>query len=294
MFAYRKDIRIYIKNRKIHYREDSSNKEIKYLRNNIRKKLIPLLNKIHPGSDTVINETIEKIGETEKIYREVIESRKNEIMKMENNRITLSIAEILTLDPLPTYLYEFLVPYGFNFTVVKEIIQVLEKIPGKTFYSSSHKLIKDRKILIILPLPKTDKESEEKEITIKEHILSVSNPVHLEFREILKDEKFLIDPSSNSANLDAHKIIYPLVLRKWQHGDFFYPFGRDQKKKISDFFIDEKIPIPDKENAWLLCSADKVIWIVGHRIDNRFRITQKTSNVLLIHWKKENKPAVIL
>ena len=287
MFAYRKDIKEYIRKHKIPYREDSSNKETKYLRNDIRKKLIPMLNKIHPGSDKIINETIERIGETEKIYREVIEYQKNHIMKMENNRITLSIPEILKLDPLPSYLYEFLAPYGFNFTVVKEIIQVLDKIPGKTFFSPSYKLTKDRKILIIVPLQKGEKETCENEFLIKENVSSVSRPIHLEFREILKDDMFRIDLSSDAANLDADKISYPLVLRKWQYGDFFYPFGRNQKKKVSNFFIDEKIPVPDKEKTWLLCSGGKIIWIVGHRIDNRFRITKKTRKVLLIVWKRK-------
>jgi len=293
MFAYRKDIKEYIRKHKIHYREDSSNKETKYLRNAIRKKLIPVLNKIHPGFDKIINETIERIGETEKIYREVIESQKKRIMKMENDRIILPIAEILKLDPLPSYLYEFLAPYGFNLTVVKEIIRVLDKFPGKSFSSSSYKLIKDRKNLLIEPLPLSDKESNEKEIRIQGTVSSIPKPIHLVFRELSKDDKFRIDPSSNAANLDAHKINYPLVLRKWQHGDFFYPFGRNQKKKVSDFFIDEKIPIPDKEKTWLLCSGGKIVWIVGHRIDNRFRITQKTRKVLLILWKKENKPAAV-
>lgn len=293
MFAYRKDIKEYIKKHKIPYREDSSNKETKYLRNNIRKKLIPLFKKIHPGFDKIINETIERIGETEKIYREVIEFQKKRIMKMENDRIILPIAEILKLDPLPSYLYEFLTPYGFNFTVVKEIIQVLDKIPGKSFSSSSHKLIKDRENLLIEPLPLADKETNEKESSIQGNVSSISKPIHLTFRKISKDDKFRIDPSSNAANLDGHKIIYPLVLRKWQHGDVFYPFGRNQKKKVSDFFIDEKIPILDKEKTWLLCSGGKIIWIVGHRIDNRFRITQRTRKVLLILWKKENKPAPV-
>lgn len=288
MFTYRFDIKKFIEKHKIPYREDSSNRETKYIRNNIRKKLIPLLNKIHPGFDKIINETIERIGETEKIYREVIESQKKRMIKTENGRIILPVSEILKLNPLPAYLYEFLTPYGFNFTVVKEIIQVLDKTPGKSFISSSHILIKDRENLMIEPLSLANDESCTKEIRIQRNVGSIMKPIHLTFLEISRNSAFHIDPSAKAANLDADKINYPLVLRKWQRGDFFYPFGRNQKKKVSDFFIDEKITLLDKEKTWLLCSGGRIIWVVGHRIDNRFRVGQKTRNVLLILWKIEN------
>ena len=293
MFTYRRDIKEYVKKHKIRYREDSSNKETKYLRNNIRKKLIPLLNNIHPGFDKIINDTVERLAETEKIYREVIDSQKDRIIRKENTRTIIPIKELLELDPLPSYLYEFLLQFGFNFAVVKEIIRVLDKIPGKTFSSSSHILIKDRENLLIDPIPPEKKGKSEKEIIIKEKVSSISKPVHMEFRMISNDDKFKLDTSVTSANLDAKKIIYPLTLRKWKHGDFFYPFGRNQKKKVSNFFIDEKIPVLDKDKIWLLCSGDKIIWIVGYRIDNRFRITQKTRNILTIRWRKENKPPAI-
>jgi tRNA(Ile)-lysidine synthase len=290
LFAYRKEIREYLDMKNLSYREDSSNKETKYLRNAIRKNLIPLLNKIHPGFDKVIIETMERISETEKIYREVIEYQKNIIVKKEDDRVNLLIPELLKLDPLPTYLYEFLAPYGFNFTVVKEIVRVLDKNPGKRFLSPSHTLIKDRDNLILVPVRKDNTEPFEGGIMIKKNVTLLSKPIHLEFKEIPKDDQFRIDLSPQAANLDAHKVRYPLILRKWHPGDSFYPFGKGRKKKISDFYIDEKIPLPDKDNTWILCSGGKIVWIVGHRIDNRFRITQKTSKVLSIHWKKEIKP----
>jgi tRNA(Ile)-lysidine synthase len=293
MFTCRKDIKSFVKTQKIPFREDSSNTELKYLRNKIRRELIPQFVKIHPGFDKIINETIERIGETEKIYREVIELQRKRILKMENDRIIIAINEILNLDPLPSYLYEFLAPYGFNFTVVKEIIQALDKIPGKTFFSSSHKLIKDRKNLFIEPISTIANKSKDREIRIRKNVSSILKPIHLVFKVIPKDEQFRINPSPDTANLDAEKIIFPLILRKWQHGDFFYPFGKNQRKKVSDYFIDEKIPVPDKEKIWLLCSGGKIAWIIGHRIDNRFRITQKTRNVLIILLKKENKPVTI-
>jgi tRNA(Ile)-lysidine synthase len=294
MFAYRENIKEYIKTQKIAYREDSSNTETKYLRNKIRLELIPLLNSIQPDFNTMITETIERIGETEKIYRESIDLQKKRILKAENDHVVVSIDDLRKLDPLPSYLYEFLSPYGFNFDVIKEIIQVLDKSPGKKFFSSSHRLTKDRKNLIIEPLPPTSKSATGKEITISEGQSTLSKPVHLNFRKTEKDTTFRVDPSPNAANLDADKIVYPLVLRKWKHGDFFYPYGLNRKKKVSDFFIDQKVAVPDKEKTWLLCSGEKIIWILGYRIDNRFRITQKTRHVLLIRWKKENKAGPLM
>ena len=103
---------------------------------------------------------------------------------------------------------------------------------------------------------------------------------------MLKDHDFQVDVSPRVANFDLHKITFPLTLRKWQPGDVFHPFGRDHKKKLSDFFTDSKLSIDDKENIWILCSGGKIAWIVGHRIDNRFRITPKTKQVIQIKWVK--------
>jgi len=127
---------------------------------------------------------------------------------------------------------------------------------------------------------------EKTEFQILENNTRLRKPLKLTLKKLLKDHDFQIDVSPQVANLDLHKITFPLTLRKWQCGDAFYPYGRDHKKKLSDFFTDNKFSIDVKENTWLLCSGEKIVWIVGHRIDNRFRITPKTKEVLQIRWMK--------
>jgi tRNA(Ile)-lysidine synthase len=148
-------------------------------------------------------------------------------------------------------------------------------------------LIKDRSDLIITPF-KAGKNSIHEEISflIEKETSHIKYPIDLVFRVIHKDRNYQIDFSPETANLDLHKITFPLTLRKWRRGDNFHPFGRSGKKKLSDFFTDNKFSLADKERTWLLCSGDKILWIVGHRIDNRFRITPKTKEVLQVISQK--------
>ncbi len=287
MFATRKEIITFVKASKLNFREDSSNKEIKYLRNHIRRKAIPLLNKIQPGFDRIINETIERIAGTEQVYRQVIETRRKEIITEAGSRSIIPIGALRDLSPLGTYLYEFLAPFGFNYAVVEEIIRSLKTIPGKTFYSPTHILVRDRDQLLIEPLPEKGQEGQDKNnFLIHKDQDSISHPVHLVFRIQKNDSQLHINESKSFASLDASKLTYPLVLRKWEPGDVFFPFGKKIRKKLSDFFIDEKISLLDKKRTWLLCSENKIVWVVGHRIDNRFRVTSKTAEVLVVEWKK--------
>jgi tRNA(Ile)-lysidine synthase len=281
MFATREEITAWAKENKLRYRDDSSNADTKYLRNRIRKKIIPAFNSIHPGFDRIISETIERMAETEKIYREAVESRRKEIVTRSGGRVIIPIDAIRKLEPVATWLHEFLAPYGFNFTVVKEVIRSLTGSPGKKFTSPTHILIRDRNNLIIGQLKE---RKPEKHISIPESRSRITSPIPLSFQKIPKDGAFRINYSQRVANLDADKIEWPLMLRKWEQGDYFHPFGRNIRKKLSDFFIDRKLSLLDKENTWLLCSDDRIVWVVGHRIDNRFRITQRTREVLRIEW----------
>jgi tRNA(Ile)-lysidine synthase len=287
LYSSRKEIEIFVNKNKLKYREDSSNIEIKYLRNKIRHELIPILNEMNPDFNRILTENIYRIRETEKIFRESVEKTRKKVRTKEGENDYLAIKELLKLDPLSTYLYEILSPYGFNFTVVLDIVNSLEEEPGKQFFSATHRLIKDREYLIVSALAKNEtREQPTDQFLITEKMMWIKKPIHLEFRKFIKDQAFKIDYEQASANLDGDKLVFPLILRKWKRGDLFYPFGRNHRKKLSDFFTDNKFSLADKENAWLLSSGDKIVWIVGHRIDNRFRISPKTNQVLQIRWMK--------
>jgi tRNA(Ile)-lysidine synthase len=287
LFASRKEIEEFVKKNDLAYREDTSNQEIKYLRNKIRHELLPVLAEINPGFRNILTENIYRVREAESIFRDTVNQARSTFVRKKKERLLISISQIKELTPNKTYLFEFLSPFGFNYPVIKDISEALNEEAGKQFYSPTHRLIKDRNDLIITPLPADKKNPVEKNVfQIPENHSRVKVPLKLTLKKLLKDKNFQVDLSPHIANLDLHKITFPLTLRKWQHGDAFHPFGRDYKKKLSDFFTDNKFSIDDKENTWILCSGGKIIWIVGHRIDNRFRITPKTKQVLQIKWLK--------
>ena len=285
LFAYRKDIDDFINFHHLAYKEDSSNLETKYLRNRIRLEVLPVLRDINPDFHRILTENIGRVADAEKIFEEAIRKKMRKMISRDNDHIIIPIRELKELSPLLTYLYEFLSPYGFNYTVVTELMKVLDEGASKKFYSSTHKLIKDRKQLIISRLQLSEETNVQSEYLIDDKKQFIQKPVRLSFKKIMKDKHFKINTGKNFASLDSGKIVYPLILRKWKRGDHFHPFGRDQKKKLSDFFIDQKFSLLEKENTWLLCSKNKIIWVVGHRIDNSFRITHKTQEVLLIECR---------
>lgn len=287
LFTNRTNIDAFARKHSISYREDKSNNEIKYLRNKIRHEILPVLKEIHPDFERHLTENIFRIREVEMIYREAIEARRKKIVVREKDKIRIPISEIKRLKPAGTFLFELLFPFGFNISQVKDLLKTLEKTSGKILLSPTHRLIKDRENVFITPF-KTSAQKEEtsRVFLIPEKTSVLHEPLRLTFKNLKKNGKFRIDSSPAMAFLDSGKLCYPLLLRRWQRGDFFYPFGRNNRKKLSDFFIDEKFSLLDKENTWVLCSGKDIIWIVGCRIDNRFRVTAKTKEVLKIKWSK--------
>jgi tRNA(Ile)-lysidine synthase len=287
LFTNRKNIDIFARVNSISYREDKSNNETKYLRNKIRHEILPVLQEIHPDFTYHLTENILRIREVETIFREALEIKRKKIVKNEKDKTRIPIIEIKNLNPAGTYMYEFLSPFGFNFSQVKDILNTLDKTSGKIMLSPTHRLIKDREnIFITLKKAETSEGEPGHLFLIQETTSKILKPLKLSFQKLKKDQDFRIDASPRIAFLDLKKITFPLLLRKWQHGDLFYPFGRNHRKKLSDYFTDEKFSLLDKENIWVLCCRKNIIWVVGHRIDNRFRITTRTQEVLKIIWKK--------
>jgi tRNA(Ile)-lysidine synthase len=279
LFAYRQDIENYIRENKLSYREDSSNLEEKYMRNKLRRKVMPLFKQLNPSFNIDIIQTINRLKETETIFRCAIDEKRRSLIKYESDRVKIPIEEILLLTPVRTYLYEFLSPYSFNAAIVNKIIETLEDQPGKIFYSATHQLVLDRKYLIITRIEK-DKENKESYL-INADTTEIYEPVHLKL-SFLPAEEFRIRDRTDLAYLDNEKLTFPLMIRKWKKGDYFYPLGMKGKKKISDFLIDNKVPLTDKKNIWLLCSGEDIAWVVGHRIDDRYKITPLTREIYFL------------
>lgn len=272
----REDIFSYIEENGLEYVTDSSNSSDIYTRNFIRLKVIPLLEEINPSVKASMARTANHLYDASLIYNHSIEEARKVITQ--NNR--LSISALLSFPAPATILYEMLKPYGFSRTVCESIFTVLEKDSGKIFYSSTHRLLKDRSDLLIDVLSGEDNRA----YLINLEDDNVDLPVELKPEIVVIKEDYQIEKDKKFAYFDFDKLSFPLVLRHWQEGDWFVPFGMKGKKKISDYFSDKKFSLFDKEKTWLLCSGQDVIWIVGERTDNRYRIEKTTKRVLKLKF----------
>ena len=278
LFASRDEIKDYINENEFSYREDSSNNSVKYSRNLIRHEIIPLFEKINPKFKDTVIENISRLKETEEIYFNHIDFIKNNVLSEKDNRTLIDLEKVKSLYPLQSILFELINPFGFSKSQVKDIIKSFDGIPGKQFYSTTHRVIRDRENLIIEELTL----KQQKDYYIDADTEHTEIPLNLAISKFELDEGFEITKSNKIGYFDFDKLEFPLILRKWKKGDYFMPLGMKNLKKLSDFFIDNKLSLSDKENIWLLESYNKIIWIVGQRIDERFKITEKTRMVLKI------------
>jgi tRNA(Ile)-lysidine synthase len=262
------------------YREDSSNASDKYLRNRIRHHLLPLLKELQPELYPIFSENLERIADTEKVYLNEIERQRQQHVVESGKRYLINIERLLLLNPLQTYLYEFLKSFGFNETAVSQLISVLNDIPGKVFLSATHRLVKDRDDLIIEPLRESSNDNDE--VFIQENTQNIAVPYKLEFTSLDRLQLTKFDPSPLIAWIDKSKLSFPLSLRRMQTGDRFRPLGMKGFRKLSDFLKDLKIPLPDKQNTWVLTSGVDIVWVVGYRVDDRYKVTSSTSKIFKI------------
>lgn len=278
LYASRNEISEFIDKHNLKYREDSSNSSVKYSRNLIRHEIIPLFEKINSGFRETVIENISKLKDTETIYNASIDNARNSILRYENQKLLINLEKLNQLNPLSTYLYEILKPYGFSGAQSIDIINSLEGISGKQFFSATHRLIKDRNDLIIEEIH----QIHNKIYYIDQDTENITSPINLNITKQELNDEFEITKSKDIGLFDLDKIEFPLILRKWKKGDYFMPLGMTNLKKLSDFFIDNKLSLIDKENTWILENCNKIIWIVGLRIDERFKISDKTTNILKI------------
>ena len=267
----RLEIEQYLKDRGLVFREDSSNASVKYLRNKIRHELIPLLAQMNPSIQQTVKDEMRILDGVAQIYASKVEEVRKDLTQEKNGIVQLEISALLALNPLHSYLYELLSAYGFY--AVEAISKALQGQSGKQFFSSTHQLVVDRENIFISLL---NKENEVFEIT--EKTISLVHPLEINFK-VMADKTIIYD--NNIAQLDVEKLKFPLTLRKWKEGDKFMPLGMKKFKKLSDFFIDSKFSIIDKQEQWLLCSGVDIVWVLGCRIDERYKLESNTKKVYI-------------
>jgi tRNA(Ile)-lysidine synthase len=279
LFANRNEITEYARRKGISFREDSSNATDKYLRNFIRHNVLPVLDEAHSNFRKGIQTTLQNLVNNQLVYDYFIEKTREDLIESVNETVCIDIYKLQQLPQTSVFLWELLNPYNFNRDTCFEIASSLEAQPGKVFLSPTHRLIKDRTQLILTRLPK----QENPVFYLEPDNIPEGTPFDIEFTVSDWHEHALINKDRNTAMFDLKLLEWPLVLRKWRAGDYFAPLGMENLKKVSDFLIDQKVSLYEKENTWVLESGSRICWIVGKRIDHRFRVTDATKKVLTIN-----------
>ena len=296
LWASREEIHQYALENQILWREDHTNAETIYLRNKIRNQLLPVFDELHPEARQGLYKSLEHLASENDLYRELLKEKLNQII--EHNGEFQSIPHSAFLiqhsaflkapEPVegPTafqLLFEWLRQYGFNTDQCRFIYDAMETGIGNKYYSPTHQLVIGRNELQLSEIKPGEDEVVQIEIGEKE----ILSPIHLRFSQFEKTADFIIDKSPNIALLDADKIRFPLTLRHWHHGDRFHPLGMKGSKLLSDFFGDQKFTEWQKQNVWLLVSADnEIFWVVGYRIDDRYKVTKDTKCVFRCELKR--------
>ena len=267
----RKQIMEYIAEYDLQYRIDATNLETVYTRNKVRHDIIPQFEQINPSFLTTMHNNMHFISSAQSIVETYAAEAYKRVVAIDNKRVVFDLHELKKCQGIDTLLFLWLTPYGFSSDVVMQLYRSLDdNLSGKQFFSTTHRVVLERETLEL------GVRSEEFVISQVDALLEI--PFRLEISNVdIAD--FQLIKSSNLACLDADKLQYPLRLRRWQQGDWFIPFGMKGRKKLSDFFVDKKFSTADKEQLWLLTSGDDIVWVVGHRVDARFAVTEKTKKV---------------
>ena len=250
----RVEIQQYAEEHHLEWREDHTNAETLYLRNKIRHELLPVIDGISKEGRSAILKSINHLASENELYRELLKE------KLPTSNCQLSTVNFQLL-------FEWLRDYGFNEDQVHFIHEALNSgQPGTSFFSPTYRVTIERNGLELNPICQQDE-----------------TPLELSYEQITNDCSFVMDTSNRVAQLDYEKLSFPLQIRKWQAGDRFHPLGVKGSKLLSDFFVDQKMTNRQKEECYVLVTSDDtIVWVVGRRIDDRYKVTDKTKTILKV------------
>lgn len=266
-----------VKQNNFTYVDDSSNASTKYMRNRIRLAVIPELKKLNPSLETTFKNNLNYFSQLEYFLSSEVEKIRNKLFVYHQNNFSISINQLKALQPL--IIFELLKPFNFNSSTITDIIGVLEKHSGRHFLSATHQLVLDRENIVIKPIP----INQATEIKIEASNSEVFFMDKCFTQTILNQAPTNLKINLDTIFVDADKLIYPLTLRNWHQGDVFIPFGMNSKKKVSDFFINQKLSIFQKNETPILVNGNgQLIWICGLRSDDRFKISPLTKKIIAL------------
>ena len=278
LFATRDEIKEYSEKYEVKFREDSSNADTKYTRNKIRHLIVPVLKEINPSFENTIEETITRVTEINEIYSGHVSKIRTAVVRGTKSGHVAKIEEILSLSPLNTMLYELFRGFGITRPMIPELIKLTSGRSGSRLNTATHRFIRNRGEILI--------QSSGEEVQTN---IVFNSPEELLASKIVGKisvnpcgKEYIIPRETQYTCLSLNKLKFPVTIRNWKPGDLFYPLGMNRKKKLSDFFIDNKLSIPEKEAALVLESDGRIACIIGIRTDNRFRITRSTTKCLIL------------
>ncbi|HEX8460137.1 MAG TPA: tRNA lysidine(34) synthetase TilS [Segetibacter sp.] len=277
------EILAYAKEKNLSFVEDSSNSSSNYTRNYFRNELIPAISKVFPNVEENILKNIQRLSEVEQVYNEAINQFKLKLIEYKGKEEHIAIIKLQKQKSFRTILWEIIKEKAFSAAQVDEVIKLMDADNGSFIESETHRIIKNRRWLIITESVK-EEENLHLVITENDKIIRFAG-TELEIKKSIPVEHFTISSDKKIGAFDAAEIHFPLLLRRWKQGDYFYPLGLNKKKKVSKFFIDQKLSKTDKEKIWVIEMNKKIIWVVGQRLDDRFKIEASTKEVLKITVK---------
>jgi len=277
----KKDLIAFANENNLEFVEDSSNLTTKYTRNLFRHEIIPAISKVYPQVNENLTDNINRFKEIEKLYKLAVNDIKKKLVKEKGSEWHIPVKQLMGYNNR-ALIYEIIADFDFTEKQIDEVIKLSESVSGKYIDSPTfnYRLIKHRHWFIISPINSADSrmiiiEEKDKNVLFEEGVIEI---------EKLQTSNFKPQSSNNIACLDSKEINFPLILRKWKTGDYFYPLGMKKKKKLSRFFIDQKLSKTEKEKTWVIEMDKKIIWVVGKRIDERFKVTEQTMSGLKINY----------
>ena len=272
----RQEILDWLSSQNITYRTDSSNLSDKYTRNYLRLHILPMMETLNPSVKETIARTAGHLSDIAVIYTDFIEKERQRLMDKQQR---ISVPDLLQSVAPQTILYELIKPFGFTRLLSESVYHSLSGEPGKIFYApdSGFQIVKDRDFLLI-----TAKQTKNNTVYTIHANDAIETPIRLTTKRSERTADFRIEKSKTAVSFDFDKLTFPLTLRTWRKGDWFVPFGMKGRKKLSDYFSDRKFDRNRKEQTWLLCNGSDIIWIIGERMDDRYKINKSTKNILTV------------
>jgi tRNA(Ile)-lysidine synthase len=280
LFAYRHEVEAYAKEHKLIWVEDSSNQKEDYTRNYIRHTILPAIEKEFPQVLQNMQGSMQVFKDVAALYHESIEKKLKKLLVHDKDMQKVPVRKLENLEQAGTLLFEWLRPYGFTEGNSSEVYKLLKATNGSYVASASHRVIRNRAWLILAPLAQQTAALQVADALPFEMVMPDGKKLMMQAAKLFKPGADIPRLPANEVLLDAAQVQFPFIIRPWKQGDYFYPLGMAKKKKVARFLIDQKLSPIEKENIWVVETNKRVCWIVGYRMDDRFKITGKTSQII--------------